>query len=170
MWGDVTYGEINGEDEEKRTDNFRRWPKAQKHSEGRVVRVDWKTADLYIYLWLSFFLSFSVPPSCFCLFSSGFSLGFQGEWRVVGSGVHREKETESGVRFYLCGCGDWLVWFLVCRSEKMQRPTTRLMERSNTMTRGKRALDVDDEQPERKRPALARSVLSLLSRVMFGSL
>lgn len=42
----------------------------------------------------------------------------------------------------------------------MQRPTTRLMERSNTMNRGKRTLEgEEEEQPERKRPALARWVL-----------
>ena len=41
----------------------------------------------------------------------------------------------------------------------MERPTTRLMERSNTMTRGKRALEGEEEQPERKRPALARWAL-----------
>ncbi|RVW29835.1 Calmodulin-binding protein 60 B [Vitis vinifera] len=36
----------------------------------------------------------------------------------------------------------------------MQRPTTRLMERSNTMNRGKRTLEgEEEEQPERKRPA-----------------
>ncbi|RVW79719.1 Calmodulin-binding protein 60 B [Vitis vinifera] len=41
----------------------------------------------------------------------------------------------------------------------MQRPTTRLMERSNTMNRGKRTLEgEEEEQPERKRPALARMI------------
>lgn len=45
----------------------------------------------------------------------------------------------------------------------MQRPTTRLMERSNTMNRGKRTLEgEEEEQPERKRPALASVIVEAL--------
>ncbi|KAJ9689513.1 hypothetical protein PVL29_014948 [Vitis rotundifolia] len=45
----------------------------------------------------------------------------------------------------------------------MQRPTTRLMERSNTMSRGKRTLEGEEEQqPERKRPALASVIVEAL--------
>ncbi|GMH13801.1 hypothetical protein Nepgr_015642 [Nepenthes gracilis] len=46
--------------------------------------------------------------------------------------------------------------------QKLQRQT-RSMERSNSMSRGKRSLDGgDEEQPERKRPALARVIVEAL--------
>ncbi|GKV52381.1 hypothetical protein SLEP1_g58967 [Rubroshorea leprosula] len=45
----------------------------------------------------------------------------------------------------------------------MQRPTTRYMERTNSMTRGKRSLEAEEnQQPERKRPALASVIVEAL--------